>query len=81
MLNICSEQVKEEARENVERAYEEQLSLSRQFNPAAVMDSADLSKASEKFEEFPQPKFFVGELKAYQLKGMNWLVSLYDQVQ
>ncbi|CAH1792106.1 unnamed protein product [Owenia fusiformis] len=30
-------------------------------------------------EDMPQPSIFEGTLKAYQLKGMNWLLSLYDQ--
>ncbi|CAL1282320.1 unnamed protein product [Larinioides sclopetarius] len=30
-------------------------------------------------EEHPQPAMFVGKLKTYQLKGMNWLYSLYDK--
>ena len=29
--------------------------------------------------EVPQPAMFRGSLKAYQLKGMNWLANLYDQ--
>ena len=29
--------------------------------------------------EMPQPRMFRGTLKAYQLKGMNWLANLYDQ--
>ena len=33
--------------------------------------------SSEK--ELPQPAMFHGLLKAYQLKGMNWLANLYDQ--
>ncbi|XP_071962626.1 chromatin-remodeling ATPase INO80-like [Antedon mediterranea] len=28
--------------------------------------------------EMPQPKMFNGQLKSYQLKGMNWLANLYD---
>lgn len=31
-------------------------------------------------EERPQPLIFQGNLKHYQLKGMNWLANLYDQV-
>ena len=27
----------------------------------------------------PCPSSFVGSLKSYQLKGMNWLINLYDQ--
>ena len=30
-------------------------------------------------KELPQPAIFCGTLKAYQLKGMNWLANLYDQ--
>ena len=30
--------------------------------------------------ELSQPRMFHGMLKPYQLKGMSWLVSLYDQV-
>jgi DNA helicase INO80 len=29
----------------------------------------------------PQPKMFKGNLKTYQLKGLSWLVNLYDQVR
>lgn len=32
-------------------------------------------------KEVPQPKLFRGKLKTYQLKGMNWLANLYEQVQ
>ena len=32
-------------------------------------------------QEHPQPNMFIGQLKAYQLKGMNWLASLYNQVR
>lgn len=31
-------------------------------------------------EEIPQPTIFDGKLKGYQLKGMNWLANLYEQV-
>uniref|UniRef100_UPI00358F80CD chromatin-remodeling ATPase INO80 isoform X2 n=1 Tax=Myxine glutinosa TaxID=7769 RepID=UPI00358F80CD len=30
-------------------------------------------------EDIPQPASFCGKLKAYQLKGMNWLANLYEQ--
>lgn len=30
-------------------------------------------------DEYTQPTLFEGKLKSYQLKGMNWLMSLYDQ--
>ena len=31
-------------------------------------------------EDIPQPVCFNGKLKGYQLKGMNWLANLYEQV-
>ena len=31
-------------------------------------------------KEVPQPDLFSGKLKSYQLKGMNWLANLYEQV-
>lgn len=31
-------------------------------------------------EDIPQPTIFDGLLKGYQLKGMNWLANLYEQV-
>jgi SNF2 family DNA or RNA helicase len=30
--------------------------------------------------ELEQPAMFVGALKPYQLRGVTWLVSLYQQV-
>ncbi|KAJ3607259.1 hypothetical protein NHX12_026771 [Muraenolepis orangiensis] len=30
-------------------------------------------------EDIPQPMCFIGKLKGYQLKGMNWLANLYEQ--
>ena len=41
---------------------------------------ASADPGSEAVGERSQPDIFNGELKNYQLKGMNWLVSLYDQV-
>ena len=34
----------------------------------------------EMVQEITQPKMFVGTLKPYQLRGINWLVNLYSQV-
>ena len=30
-------------------------------------------------EDHPQPALFKGNLKRYQLRGMNWLANLFDQ--
>lgn len=32
-------------------------------------------------DDIPQPTIFNGKLKGYQLKGMNWLANLYEQVR
>ncbi|WAR20525.1 INO80-like protein, partial [Mya arenaria] len=42
-------------------------------------DVNSLANATFVGEERPQPSMFEGKLKGYQLKGMNWLASLYDQ--
>ena len=39
----------------------------------------DENKETESSLEREQPKLFHGTLKKYQLKGMNWLLDLYDQ--
>ncbi len=36
--------------------------------------------SEEEKKEHGQPNIFRGTLKNYQLKGMNWLLNLYDQV-
>ncbi|XP_062858435.1 chromatin-remodeling ATPase INO80 [Trichomycterus rosablanca] len=43
-------------------------------------ESYSLSNPSiQASEDIPQPTIFNGKLKAYQLKGMNWLANLYEQ--
>jgi DNA helicase INO80 len=41
--------------------------------------STDENKETDTSLEREQPKLFQGTLKKYQLKGMNWLLDLYDQ--
>ena len=36
--------------------------------------------ADTQHENLEQPKMFRGTLKGYQLKGISWLVNLYNQV-
>lgn len=38
-----------------------------------------LANPSAEIKQHPQPKIFNGKLKSYQLKGMNWIVNLYEQ--
>ena len=45
-------------------------------------DSYSLSNPSiQAGDDIPQPTCFNGKLKGYQLKGMNWLANLYEQVR
>ncbi|XP_072030901.1 chromatin-remodeling ATPase INO80-like [Amphiura filiformis] len=46
----------------------------KQFDSDFSLTNPSLAGESEN----PQPKMFNGELKEYQLKGMNWLANLYD---
>lgn len=48
----------------------------RSSNFGADFKITDPSLATE---DLSQPRMFVGKLKTYQLKGMNWLYSLYDK--
>ena len=45
------------------------------------LDNVDLLNPSTMPEQalIPEPSLFNGKLKSYQLKGLNWLVNLYDQ--
>lgn len=72
-VNGFSESLKEKVKENVRSAFEKEEMRSRQFGRS--VDPAD-----QLDEERPQPTIFQGKLKHYQLKGMNWLATLYDQV-
>ncbi len=50
--------------------------------PTVVDDKFSLANPSLAAEdEVSQASIFNGQLKAYQIKGMSWLASLYDQVQ
>ena len=40
------------------------------LNPSTMPEAASF---------YPCPDSFVGSLKSYQLRGMNWLINLYDQ--
>ena len=67
-----AENVKAKALENANRA------LAVHDRDTQNYDVNNLVKESST-EDRPQPKIFRGTLKQYQLKGMNWLLNLYDQ--
>ena len=67
-----AENVKAKALENANRA------LAVHDRDTQNYDVNNLVKESST-EDRPQPKIFRGTLNQYQLKGMNWLLNLYDQ--
>lgn len=75
-LFLISEVYKDKALQNTQKALDAQIRQSIEF------DDPDFKiNTLPPNEERPQPTIFQGSLKHYQLKGMNWLANLYDQVQ
>lgn len=75
--------MKEKAAKNAFEAFNTDKSRKKQFDRAA--DKKDEKDEHETELGLPsgehiQPNLFRGTLKGYQLKGMNWLANLYDQV-
>ncbi|XP_015604273.1 putative DNA helicase Ino80 isoform X2 [Cephus cinctus] len=73
-----SETMKHKAKKNAIEAFDSERARTRQFDTAAAAQELRLSETPETLEH-PQPSIFKGNLKGYQLKGMNWLANLYDQ--
>lgn len=76
---MCSEIMKHKAKRNATEAFNNEKARTKQFDTAAASQELRLSDTPENLEH-PQPSIFKGSLKGYQLKGMNWLANLYDQV-
>ncbi|KAJ8308012.1 LOW QUALITY PROTEIN: hypothetical protein KUTeg_012886 [Tegillarca granosa] len=72
-----SERVKQLALKNAEDAYKVHRKKQKSFDDddSSFANPSTISSEMER----PQPLMFEGILKAYQLKGMNWLANLYDQ--
>lgn len=65
---------KEKVRKKVEKVFFLEEARAREFGVSQKMeDNGDVG------EDKPQPQIFRGTLKGYQIKGMTWLVNLYDQ--
>ncbi|OAD54335.1 DNA helicase INO80 [Eufriesea mexicana] len=73
-----SEVMKQKAKRNATEAFDNEKARAKQFDTAAASQELRLSDTPENLEH-PQPSIFKGNLKGYQLKGMNWLANLYDQ--
>ncbi|KAJ9576387.1 hypothetical protein L9F63_006743, partial [Diploptera punctata] len=78
-----SETMKAKAKKNVHDAFQAEQNRTREFAHGVAHELTDDFKLTETSisadEERPQPSIFKGNLKHYQLKGMNWLANLYDQ--
>lgn len=62
------------------QAAEEQLAKIRQFdNEVDGIKTEKTPTSVEEEKKFEDPKIFKGTLKKYQVEGLNWLISLYDQ--
>lgn len=72
-MSFCSEAMKAQALRTAQDAYASQISRVNNF-----MDTAKVGgTANANTREHNQPSIFEGQLKSYQLKGMNWLANLY----
>lgn len=71
--------MKQKAKRNATEAFDSERARTRQFDTSIGNQELRLSDTPET-QEHPQPAIFKGNLKGYQLKGMNWLANLYDQV-
>lgn len=68
--------MKTQALQTARDAVESQRSLMSKYDShTATAQGASTFGSVEK--EFTQPSIFMGQLKSYQLKGMNWLANLY----
>ena len=70
---------------NAASALQDAQDKARNFNgedPMAAFDSSDMNFQNPTMAgdvEVSQPKMLHAQLKEYQLKGLNWLVNLYEQ--
>lgn len=89
-----ADEMKSQALSNAQRAIQDQEARTRDFDANFQQESGKKVSMSQAFfdqsysladpsinmdEAHPQPTVFEGELKSYQLKGMNWLINLYEQ--
>lgn len=71
--------MKLKAKKNATEAFDNEKARTKQFDTVSASQELRLSDTPDNLEH-PQPSIFKGNLKGYQLKGMNWLANLYDQV-
>jgi len=77
----------EAAMANAQHAVLEAQQRAKDFNQGGENQLQDLDEGEMNFQnptslqsmDIPQPKMLTCQLKEYQLKGLNWLVNLYEQ--
>lgn len=79
------ERLKSEAVLKAKLAVERERSRTSQFPSNHLIRSSinvlgeSLGGSPPKESQFEAPKLFFGQLKGYQLRGLNWLLGLFDQ--
>lgn len=71
-----SDNMKEVAKKNALDAFQSEKARTMHFDQQANSCLGDFDNLEG---EQPQPDMFRGQLKGYQLRGMNWLANLYSQ--
>lgn len=88
MDDYDNEQMKNQALQNAQEAFKAHENWAKTFDddvPKKPMtqenfdEAFSLANPSITGQDVEQPSIFYGTLKSYQLKGMNWLVNLYEQ--
>lgn len=70
--------MKAKAIRNAQDAFQNERARTKEFDRIQCeIENSRMLDADE--GEHSQPNLFHGTLKAYQLRGMNWLANLYDQ--
>ncbi|XP_014251145.1 putative DNA helicase Ino80 isoform X2 [Cimex lectularius] len=70
---------KDKVRIKVEKACSAEEERAKEFGLLIKNQMANSQTKPEEGPDKPQPTIFRGVLKGYQIKGMTWLVNLYDQ--
>lgn len=71
--------MKAKAIKNAQDAFQNEKERTRQFDMEVQLHGEEPKLLDAADGEHVQPIMFKGTLKAYQLRGMNWLANLYDQ--
>lgn len=72
--------MKAKAKKNAQEAFQNERARTKHFDMEANASLDQDNKTVATIDgEHPQPSIFRGNLKGYQLRGMNWLANLYDQ--